>query len=134
MKKDIDIPIVKDVGVAVVKEENELAQSEWNVYLINLKNEPIEGVLVSSRGYGIISQEKRNTSELRHFLDVVEPKAYVKIEPIIEDVFVLNNEYWVSFYLNNVMYDKKFIFLPETIKEENFTKIPIINKRGVLIL
>lgn len=134
MKKDIEIPIVKDVGVAVVKEENELAQPEWNVYLINLKNEPIEGVLVSSRGYGVISEEIRNTSELRHFLDIVKPKTFAKIEPIIEDVFVLNNEYWVSFYLNNVMYDKKFIFLPETIKEENFTKIPVINKRGVLIL
>ena len=33
----------------------------------------------------------------------------------------------------NVMYDKKYIFLPETIKEENFVLIPYINKKGVMI-
>ncbi|MFZ5552639.1 MAG: hypothetical protein ACOZCO_05960 [Bacteroidota bacterium] len=134
MKKDIDIPVVKDVAVAIVKETNELEQSEWNVYLVNLKENPIEGVLVSSRGYGEINREKRNTSELRHFLDVVEAKSFVKIEPIIEDVFPLNNEYWVSFYMDKKMYDKKYIFLAESIREENLTKVPLINKKGVLIV
>lgn len=134
MKKDIEIPVVKDVAVAIVKETNELEQTEWNVYLVNLQENPIEGVLVSSRGYGEINREKRNTSELRHFLDVVEAKSFVKIEPIIEDVFPLNNEYWVSFYLDKKMYDKKYIFLAESIKEENLTKVPLINKKGVLIV
>lgn len=134
MKKDIEIPVMKDVAVAVVSEKNELNQDEWFVYLVNLKEKPIEGVLVSSRGYGEIDQEKRNTSELRHFLDKVNPKSYVKIEPIMENVFPLNNEYWVSFYQENKMYDKKFIFLAETIKPENFVKVPVLNKRGVMIL
>lgn len=134
MKKDIEIPVVKDVAVAIVKEKNESEQDEWNVYLVNLKENPIEGVLVSSRGYGEINSEKRNTSELRHFLDVVGARSFVKIEPIIEDVFPLNNEYWVSFYIDKKMYDKKYIFLAESIKEENLTKVPILNKKGVLIV
>jgi hypothetical protein len=111
-----------------------LNQEEWNVYLINLKQSQIEGVLVSSRGYGEIENEKRASSELRHFLDKVNPQSFVKIEPIVEDVFFLNNEYWVSFFLDSKMYDKKFIFLPETIKQENFVNIPLLNKKGVLIL
>jgi hypothetical protein len=134
MRKDIEIPVMKDIGVAVVSERNELNQEEWNVYLINLKQRQIEGVLVSSRGYGEIENEKRASSELRHFLDKVNPQSFVKIEPIVEDVFFLNNEYWVSFFLDSKMYDKKFIFLPETIKQENFVNIPLLNKKGVLIL
>lgn len=133
MRKDIEIPVVTDIAVAVVREVNELNAEEWNVYLVNLKDQPIEGVLVSSRGYGEIEHEKRATSELRHFLDVMPPKSFKKIEPIMEDVFGLNNEYWVSFYINRQMFDKKYIFLPETIRKENCTKIPVINKPGVLI-
>ena len=66
-------------------------------------------------------------------MDEVSPKSFVKFEPMIETLFGLNNEYWVSFYINKVMYDKKYIFLPETIKEENLILIPYINKKGVMI-
>lgn len=133
MKKDILHPEVKDIAVAVVKEQNELGEEEWNVYLINLRSHDIEGVLVSSMGYGMYNNEDVKTSTLRHFLDVVKKKSFSKIEPIVETVFGLNNEFWVSFYVNKVMYDKKYIFLPETIKEENFVLIPYINKKGVMI-
>jgi hypothetical protein len=133
MKKDITPPEVKDVAVAVVQEQNELAETIWNVYLINLKSHSIEGVLVSSLGYGSFNDEEVKTSTLRHFLDEVEAKSFKKIEPIMETVFGLNNEFWVSFYENKVMFDKKYIFLPETIKEENFVMIPYLNKKGVMI-
>jgi len=133
MKKDIAPPTVENIAVAVVKETNELNEEEWNVYLLNLKKEKIEGVLVSSHGYGNVNGEDVKTSTLRHFLDVVESKSFVKFEPIMETLFGLNNEYWVSFFIDNVMYDKKYIFLPETIKEENFILIPYINKKGVMI-
>ena len=133
MKKDITPPTVEDIAIAVVRETNDLEELEWNVYFLNLKKEKIEGVLVSSHGYGTINEEAVKTSTLRHFLDDVGPKSFVKFEPIMETLFGLNNEYWVSFFLNNVMYDKKYIFLPETIKEENFILIPYINKKGVMI-
>lgn len=133
MKKDINPPLVEDIAVAVVKELNELNETVWNVYLVNLKKEGIEGVLVTSMGYGTYNDEDVKTSTLRHFLDEVEANSFKKIEPIVENVFGLNNEFWVSFFLNSVMYDKKYIFLPETIKEENFTTIPLINKKGVMI-
>ena len=133
MKKDIIPPPVENIAVAVVREVNDLNELEWNVYLVNLKKEKIEGVLVSSHGYGTINEEIVKTSTLRHFLDELGPKSFVKFEPIMEKLFGLNNEYWVSFFINKVMYDKKYIFLPETIKEENFILIPYINKKGVMI-
>lgn len=133
MKKDIIPPIVEDIAVAVVKEENELAETVWNVYMLNLKNKAIEGVLVTSRGYGMHNEEEVKTTVLRHFLDVIPAKGFSKIEPIVEAVFGLNNEYWVSFYLDKVMYDKKYVFLAESITEENLIQVPLIKKRGVMI-
>lgn len=133
MKKDIPIYEVTDVAVAVIKEQDEHGEDIWNAYLINMKDQAIEGVLVTSSGYGEINNQKVATSALRHFLDVLEAHSYCKIEPIIESVFGVNNEYWVSFYLNKVMYDKRYVFLPETITEKNFTLVPEINKKGVMI-
>lgn len=128
MKGDIEYPEVRDVSVAAVLED-----AGWSVYLVNQKNVRLEGVLVSSRGYGKIGGADVETSVLRHFLETIEPKSFVKIEPIMEDVFRLTNEYWVSFYIDGMIYDKKFIFLPETINSAFFTTVPIIEKKGVLI-
>jgi hypothetical protein len=136
VKKDIEIPQVKDVSVAVVKEWNEEKTAEvYNVYLINQKKTMIGNALVTSKGYGENKNtgEKTNTSVLRHFIGNVEPKAFAKIEPIIEEVFGLNNEYWVSFFENNKMYDKKFVFLAESITQDNMINVPLINKKGVVI-
>ena len=133
MKKDIIPPVVEDIALAVIKEQNELAEDVWNVYMLNFKKELIEGVLVTSKGYGSYNGEEVRTSTLRHFLDEIPAGGYVKVEPIMEDLFGLNNEYWISFYLNKVMYDKKYIFLAESICEENFIQIPLIGKKGVMI-
>jgi len=131
--RNIQIPVVTDVAVAVVKEQNEDNEWVWNTYLINLKEDTLENVLVSSTGYGEIENEKRKTSTLRHFIGTVEALSFVKIEPIMEELFILNNEYWVSFYIDKEIFDKKFVFLAESIREENFTTVPLLKKKGVMI-
>ena len=136
MKKDIEIPKVENISVAVVKELNEEKTAQvFNVYLINQKKSLIKNALVSSKGYGEnkTTGEKVKTSTLRHFIGDVQGQDYAKIEPIMEEVFGLNNEYWVSFFEGSQMFDKKFIFLAETICDENMRNIPVINKKGVLI-
>ena len=133
MKKDIQQPEVKDIIVAVIQEENEEAEPIWNVYILNSKAVDINHVLISSKGYGSLNGEETLTSTLRHFIEKVPAQSFAKIEPIMEDVFGLSNEYWVSFYIDEVIYDKKFIFLPETIKSDYFTNVPLINKKGVMI-
>jgi len=133
MKKDISPPLVENIAIAIVKEVNDQQEEEWNVYLLNLKQENIEGVLVTSKGYGIYNNEDVKTSVLHHSLDSIKGNDFKKIEPIVENVFGLSNEFWVSFFIKNVMYDKKYVFLPESIKIENFIQIPIINKKGVII-
>jgi hypothetical protein len=61
------------------------------------------------------------------------PLSYMLIEPIQENVFGLNNEYWLSFYIDGEIFDKKYIFLPESISEKYFTPIPFLGKKGVMI-
>lgn len=132
MKKDIDIPSVKGVYVAVVRKMNEIQESEWYVYLLNENDHGLQNLLVTSRGYGEIGGEQRQTSVLRHAFDFVQPKSQVLIEPIQPDVFPLNNEFWVSYYIGESIYDKRFTFVPESIIEQNLIKIEPLNLMGVL--
>jgi len=132
MKKDIEKPDVKNVTLAVVREKTLLNQDEWKVYLINNNNFPIETTLVVSKGYGEKEGEQQKTSTLRHFLETVPANSSALIEPIDSGVFHLNNEYWVSYYIGRQIYDKRFVFVPDTICEENLTFIKEIEKEGVL--
>jgi hypothetical protein len=132
MRKDIDIPEVKNVTIAVVRTKTIVDTDEWKVYLINNNDVAIENTLVSSTGYGEKDGEHQKTSTLRHFLETVSPKSSALIEPINEDVFHLNNEYWVSYYIGSKIYDKKFIFVPETIHEGNLVYIKELEMEGVL--
>lgn len=134
MKEDIHIPEVTDVGIAVVKEKDITTQEYiWNVYLVNLKGKTLVNTFVSSRGYGIINNEHKKTIQVNYFLKDVEPQTYKLIEPIIEDVFALSNEYFLTFYINGVIHDRKFVFVAESIKEEHLTTIKVLGKRGVII-
>ena len=133
MRKDIEIPEVKDVAVAIVSEESIWKKDDWYVYMVNLGNDILKNILVVSRGYGEINNEKISTSTLRQHFDELKPNEYIKIEPIMEEVFGVTNEYWVSYYIGDKIFDKQYIFLPETIKREHFTKVPVVNKPGVMI-
>ena len=133
MKKDLPNNIVEDVGMAVVLEEESPEMKIFKVYLLNLKKTPLHTVLITSRGYGMHEGKEVKTSTFRHMIEKLDAKEYALIEPIMEDVFGLTNEYWLSYYIGQTIYDKKFIFLPESIVDSNFIKIPIINKPGVMI-
>lgn len=130
--KDIAIPEVKHVTLAVVRKQNIDEGDEWKVYLINNNDLPITNTLVSSKGYGVKDGEEQRTSILRHYLDTIESNAAVLIEPIDPAVFHLNNEYWVSYYIGKEIFDKRFVFVPESIKEENLTYIKELDMQGVL--
>lgn len=133
MKRDLPENIVEDISVAVVLEGETPAVKNWVVYLINEKNVQLDNVLVSSKGYGDKGGKSVKTTTLRHFIGDVKGKTSAKIEAIDEEVFGLTNEYWLSYYINGTIYDKKYIFLPESIVDENLSKVPIVNKPGVII-
>ena len=84
------------------------------MFLINLKDTPIEGVLVASKGYGKRKGEQVKTSVLRHSLGIMEGNSFKQVEPIDPSVLTLTNEYWVSFFEGTKMFDKKYVILRET--------------------
>jgi hypothetical protein len=135
MREELLGPKVEGVAVAVVQEIGEEQNIMYNTYLINLRQDIMEGIIITSTGYGenVMTGEKIKTSTLRHCLELLLPNEAARIEPIMEEVFGLTNEYWVSFWVNDVMYDKKFLFLPETIQEKNMKLITQLGAKGVII-
>jgi hypothetical protein len=129
MKKDIVVPKVEDVYVAAVKEYNELHRTEdWNIYIINNKPVALEMILIVSTGYS----SNKITSTMRHKLDELPPKSYAKVELIMEDLLSLKNDFLVTFFQDNKMYDKSFVFEPNTINNLSLKKLPLIKELGVL--
>jgi len=130
LKKDIKIPQVNEVYVAVVKEYNdEYKTNNWNAYIINDKDVDLEMILIVSKGY---TQDKE-TSLMRHKLEKLPKKSYAKIELMQEDVLALNNEFKVTFFENNQMFDKTYLFRKNTIKEKTLKPIPLLDAKGVLV-
>ncbi len=135
MREELLGPKVEKVGVAIIQQIDEEGNTLYYAYLLNLRDDIMEGIIITSTGYGENANtgEKIKTSTLRHSLEVLLPQEAAKIEPLMEDVFALSNEYWVSFWVNDVMYDKKFIFLPETITKDKMKLIPLLGEKGILI-
>jgi len=132
MKKDIDFGAVEGVSVAVATSAGDTGEPIWNVYLLNNNTFAIENVLVASKGYGHIDGNEVKTSVLRHMFERVEAKSFVQVEPIDPAIFHINNEYWVSYYIDRKIYDKKFVFVPDSIQEENLIEISMLQLQGVL--
>lgn len=130
MKKDIQIPKVEGVYVAVVNEYNEIYKTQdWNAYIINDKEVDLDVVLIVTSGY---SKDKM-TSIFRKKLDVLPKKSYAKIELMQEELFALNNEFKVTFFEENVMFDKTYLFRKNTINERALQTIPLMEAKGVLV-
>ena len=135
MKEDILGPKVENVELALVELPIEGGDPEYVVFLINNRDDIMEGIIVASTGSGTDSQtgEKIQTSTLRKGIEVMLPGEAARIEPIMPELFRLSNEFWVSFWVNETMYDKRFVFEARTIDPAKFGHLPELNARGVKI-
>ena len=134
MKDELKGPKVEKVSVAIVEMMAENEKSYY-AYLLNLREDIMEGIIISSTGYGQDTKtgDRIKTSTLRHSIEVLLPNEAARIEPIMPEVFGLSNEYWVSFWVNEVMYDKRFVFPAESISEKNMQMIEILGQKGLII-
>lgn len=133
MLKDIDMPKVTDVGVAISYETGPDGEAAYYAWLFNFMNEPLETVLIRSNGYGIHEGHRYETTELRRLYDHVEPQSAIKIEPVLDEALKLNNQYWVSFYIGKVLCDRKYVFVPGSIDPSHFIALPFVHLEGVMI-
>lgn len=131
MKKDIDFSPVTGVKLAIAKTETE-SGDDWAVYIINLNLIELKNVMITSKGYGELEGEQRKTSTLRHLIEELGAQSIAKIEPIDPAVFELTNEFWVSYYILDQIFDKKFIFTPGSFHPSLQRMIPELGLEGVL--
>lgn len=131
MKKDIDFSPVTGVKLAIAKEETKNG-IEWGVYIINLNLIELNTVMITSKGYGELDGEMRKTSTLRHLIQELGAQSVAKIEPIDPAVFALTNEFWVSYYILDQIFDKKFIFTSGSFDPSLQQMIPELGLEGVL--
>jgi hypothetical protein len=132
VKKDIAIPVVKNVYIAVVKEWNEdFTSHDWMVYIINDSDQLLESVMIRSRG---VHTDGRKTSTFRHAFKQVEAKKALKVELIMEEVFDFENEFVLTYFIGPLLYDKVYTAAPFSISEEFIKKLPIIDQEGVLLI
>lgn len=132
MKKDLKIEPVTGVHLAIVRKKNLEGSFDWFVYIINKNLIELNTVLITSKGYGNINSEEKKTSLLRHSIKELQEQSIALVESIDPSLFQLNNEYWVSYYILDKIFDKKFVFLAHTITEDNIRYIPELDMEGVL--
>ena len=135
MRPELLGPKVEGISLALVALPIEGGEPEYIVYLLSAREDIIEGIIVTSTGYGLdpISGQEIKTSTLRKGIEVMLPNEAARIEPIMPELFGLNNEYWVSFWADDVMYDKRFVFEAGSIDPTKFGEIPQLNAVGILI-
>ncbi|KVV13307.1 hypothetical protein ACRASX_04240 [Flavobacterium sp. TMP13] len=134
MKKDIVIPEVENVFIATVQEwSDDFMEKVWFAYLVNDSDFQIDGVMVVSKAFGTLDGEMKKTSLLRHAFAEIPAVSVVKIEMIEKSVLQLNNEFMVTFFIGNTLYDKKFIFKANSISEGNMEEVPILFVDGVIV-
>jgi hypothetical protein len=134
MKKDISIPEVENVFLAAVQEwSDDFMEKVWYAYLVNDSDFQLDSVMVVSKAFGTIDGEMKKTSLLRHAFVEIPAVSVVKIEMMEKSVLALNNEFMVTYFIGNTLYDKKFIFKANSVNEEMTEEVPILFVEGVMV-
>ena len=134
MKSDIKIPEVENVFFAAVQEwSDDFLENIWNVYLVNDSDFDLDSVMVVSKAFGTLDGEMKKTSLLRHAFVQIPSVSVVKVEMVEKSLLELNNEFMVTYFIGNTLYDKKFTFIKDSINEKNVEEVPILFVDGVIV-
>jgi len=134
MKKDIIIPEVENVFIAAVQEwSDDFMEKVWYAYLVNDSDFNLDGVMIVSKAFGTLNGEMKKTSLLRHAYVEVPAVSVVKIEMLEKSVLALNNEFMLTFFMGDKLYDRKFIFRANTITPDYVEEVPILFVDGVIV-
>ena len=134
MKKDIIIPTVENVFLAAVQEwSDDFLEKVWYAYLVNDSDFNLDGVMIVSKAFGTIDGEMKKTSLLRHAYVEIPAVSVVKIEMMEKSVLTLNNEFMLTFFMGEKLYDRKFIFKANSITPDYVEEVPILFVDGVIV-
>ncbi|NMM49756.1 hypothetical protein [Marinigracilibium pacificum] len=129
MKKDIVEQKAEQIGIALSKQKT----GEWRVYFINFHESELENVLINSCGKGVVKGKEVKTSVLRHIIDKIASHKAVAFETMVEEVFALENEFKITYFKNNRLFDGVISFKPGTIKKGKPEFIDEIGEEAIII-
>ena len=127
MKKDIEMTPVEGVYIAFVPNRD-----NWQVFVINDRSEPLETVMVNASGDGKLEGVDKQTATLRFLLHDVPAKSYKPFEFLLPDSLKLSHRYWVSYYLGDSIFDKKFVYDP-SMADDDLMDIPVFGSPGIVL-
>jgi hypothetical protein len=134
MKQDIIIPEVENVFLAALHQWNDdFMEKIWTVYLVNDSDFDLDGIMVVSKAFGTIDGEMKKTSLLRHAFQHLPAVSTIKVELIENRVLALNNEFMLTYFIGNTLYDKKFIFKKNFNTELPTEEVPILFEEGIIV-
>lgn len=134
MKHDIIIPEVENVFLAAIHQWNEdFMEKMWTVFIVNDSDFDLDGVMVVSKAFGTIDGEMKKTSLLRHAFQHIPTVSVIKIELIEKSVLALNNEFMLTYFIGDTLYDKKFIFKKNFFSDLPLEEVPILFEEGIII-
>jgi hypothetical protein len=127
MKKDLDIEEVSGVYIAFLPNRD-----NWSVYIINNRKESLETVIVNASGEGKLEGKEKQTATLRFLLNDIPAESVKPFEILLPDSLKLSHRYWVSYYIGNRIFDKKFVYTPE-MYEDDLQDLPVFGSPGILL-
>jgi hypothetical protein len=127
MKKDLDIEEVSGVYIAFLPNRD-----NWSVYIINNRKESLETVIVNASGEGKLDGKEKQTATLRFLLNDIPAESVKPFELLLPDSLKLSHRYWVSYYIGNRIFDKKFVYTPE-MYEDDLQDLPVFGSPGILL-
>ena len=127
MKKDLDIEEVTGVYIAFLPNRD-----NWSVYLINNRKEQLETVIVNASGEGKLEGKEKQTATLRFLLNDIPAESVKPFELMMPESFELSHRYWVSYYIGNRIFDKKFVYTPD-MYDEDLQDLPVFGSPGILL-
>ncbi len=130
MLKDLNFDPVTDVKVAIAKTPEATGESTFYLYLINNKEEALKNVLVMTEAAEEEDGGGRKTSKLRHFFEEVSASNSIKIETVDPSVLSFYNRVWLSFYIAEQVYDRRYLIEP--FKEWDIELIEELDLKGRL--
>lgn len=127
MKKDLDIQEVIGVYIAFLPNRD-----NWSVYIINNRKEPLETVIINASGEGNVQGQEKHTATLRFLLNDIPAESVKSFEVLMPESLKLNHRYWVSYYVGNRIFDKKFVYTP-SMYDDDLQDLPVFGSPGILL-
>jgi hypothetical protein len=127
MKKDLDIEEVSGGYIAFLPNRD-----HWSVHVINNRKDPLETVIVNASGEGKLEGKDKQTATLRFLLNDIPAESEKQFELLMPESLNLSHRYWISYYIGNRIFDKKYVYQPE-MYDEDLQDLPVFDSPGILL-